>query len=286
MPDSLTSSAGCRPLRHRLLPSWVVSYFARGRASPSAPIASSAIASSTSASGDPSDDPQVHPQPSSSAAVTASPATSSSPGKRPGLRERLSISKLYHRLSRALAPSSRGSPPSSVRSPEPEPASSALQVPPSSSSTDGMNPDPPTGSLPPPRAVKACEITAPSADVSDALSSTSAAVVDVADAPVADPMTKMWNEAVAEWQRKMGVDLTSPEAILFGSKEAVVGYITRMEEESQGDLEKSQWQRLGDALVPLARAFKKLCAPIGDILSSTATVEAHQEFELMTDAFD
>ncbi|KAL1725047.1 hypothetical protein EV714DRAFT_188636, partial [Schizophyllum commune] len=99
-------------------------------------------------------------------------------------------------------------------------------------------------------------------------------------------MTKIWNEAVAEWQRKMGVDLTSPEAILFGSKEAVVGYITRMEEESQGDLEKSQWRRLGDTLVPLARAFKKLCAPIGDILSSTATVEAQEEFELMTDAFD
>ncbi|KAL1725755.1 hypothetical protein EV714DRAFT_191992, partial [Schizophyllum commune] len=99
-------------------------------------------------------------------------------------------------------------------------------------------------------------------------------------------MAKIWNEAVAEWQRKMGVDLTSPEAILFGSKEAVVGYITRMEEESQGDLEKSQWRRLGDTLVPLARAFKKLCAPIGDILSSTATVEAQEEFELMTDAFD
>ncbi|KAL1703968.1 hypothetical protein EV121DRAFT_163623, partial [Schizophyllum commune] len=99
-------------------------------------------------------------------------------------------------------------------------------------------------------------------------------------------MTKIWNEAVAEWQRKMGVDLTSPEAILFGSKEAVVEYITRMEEESQGDLEKSQWRRLGDTLIPLARAFKKLCAPIGDILSSTATVEAHEEFELMTDVFD
>ncbi|KAI5822550.1 hypothetical protein K523DRAFT_421978, partial [Schizophyllum commune Tattone D] len=104
MSGSPTSSAGHRPLRDRLLPSWVVSYFARGRASPSAPIARSAIASSTSASGDDADVPQRHPQPSSSAAVAASPSTlsSSSPGKRPGLRDRLSISKLYRRLSRAL----------------------------------------------------------------------------------------------------------------------------------------------------------------------------------------
>ncbi|KAL1725754.1 hypothetical protein EV714DRAFT_277198 [Schizophyllum commune] len=298
MPESSISppsSAGCRPLRHRLLPSWVVRYFSRGRASPSAPIARSAIASSTSASGDDADGHQPHPQPSFSAAIATPLPTSPSPG----LRARLSISKLYRRLSRSLAPSLRGSPPTIPCSPEPEPASSVLQVPPSSSSTDGTNLDPPTGSLSPPRTVEACEMTVPS----KALISTSTTVVDVVDAPAADPMSKIWNEAVAEWQRKMGVDLTSPEAILFGSKEAVVEYITRMEEESQGDLEKSQWRRLGDTLIPLARAFKKLCAPIGDILSSTifppsnvifaavglivsATVEAHEEFELMTDAFD
>ncbi|KAL1711429.1 hypothetical protein EV715DRAFT_298108, partial [Schizophyllum commune] len=194
-PATPPSSAGRRPLRHRLLPSWIIGYFSRGRPSSSAPMASSAVASSTRAPGDDLRGPQSHPR-SPASTVATSPSASPSHGI-PGLRERLSISKLYRRLSRSLAPSSRGSPPSPVRSPEPEPASSALQVPPSSPSTDGMNLDPPTGSLPPPRGVEACETAAPSTDVSDALSSTSAAVVDVADAPVADPMTKMWNEAVA-----------------------------------------------------------------------------------------
>ncbi|KAL1749747.1 hypothetical protein FB107DRAFT_280362 [Schizophyllum commune] len=303
MPDSLTSSAGRRPLRHRLLPSWVVSYFARGRASPSAPIASSAIASSTTTSGDDADVPQRHPQPSSSAAVAASPATSSSPGKRPGLRERLSILRLYRRLSRSLAPSSRGSPPSPVRSPEPEPASSALQVPPPSSSADGTPPDPLTGSLSPPRGVEACEITAPSADVSDALISTSTAVVDVADSPAADPLTRMWAEAVAEWQRSAGADLTAPEATLFSSKEALASYVAKMELASQGGTEMNRWARLRNTLFPLARIVAKLCGPIGDTLGSTvfppskvmfaamgliisATVQAHEEFELITDAFN
>ena len=142
MPDSLTSSAGRRPLRHRLLPSWVVSYFARVRASPSAPMASSAVASSPSASGDDADVPQRHPQPSSSAAVAASPSTlsSSSPGKRPGLRDRLSISKLYRRLSRALTPSSRRSTRSPVPSDSPHIVSDALQMPPSSATDTGTGP--------------------------------------------------------------------------------------------------------------------------------------------------
>ncbi|KAL1750980.1 hypothetical protein FB107DRAFT_178163, partial [Schizophyllum commune] len=286
MPDSLTSSAGRRLLRHRLLPSWVVSYFARVRASPSAPIASSAIASSTTTSGDDADVPQRHPQPASSAAVAASPATSSSPGKRPGLREQLSISKLYRRLSRALASSSRGSTPIVVRSASPELVSDALQVPPPpSSSADGTPPDTLTSSLPPPRAVEACEITAPSADVSDALISTSSAVVDVAGAP-ANPMTTMWTEAVAEWQRKAGVDLNAPEATLFSSKEALASYVAKIEADSQGGTEMNRWGRLRNTLFPLARIVAKLCGPIGDTLSSTATVQAHEEFELITDAFN
>ena len=208
--------------------------------------------------------------PSTSAAVVAFPSPSSPASKRPRMRERLSISKIYRRLSRALAPSSRGSPPSSVRSPEPEPASSALQVPPSSSSTDGMNLDPPTGSLPPPRGVEACEITAPSADVSDALMSTSSAVVDVAGAP-ANPMTTMWTEAVAEWQRKAGVDLNAPEATLFSSKEALASYVAKMEVESQGGTAMDRWGRLRNTLFRLARIVAKLCGPIGDTLSSTVS---------------
>ncbi|KAI5826991.1 hypothetical protein K523DRAFT_418788 [Schizophyllum commune Tattone D] len=299
MPDSLTSSAGRRPLRHRLLPSWIKRYFSRGRASSSAPIARSAIASSTPASGDPSDGHQPHPQPSSSAAVVASPPTSPSPG----LRARLSISKLYRRLSRSLAPSSRGSPPSPVRSPSPQPVSDALQVLPSSSSADVTDPNPPTGPLIPLLTTTALEVTAPSTDVEDAIIHISTAPKDAAEAPAASPMTRMWTQAVAEWQRKAGVDLTAPEATLFSSKEALASYVAKMEVESQGDTAMNRWGRLRNTLFPLARIVAKLCGPIGDTLSSTvfppskvmfaamgliisATVQAHEEFELITDAFN
>ncbi|KAL1712198.1 hypothetical protein EV715DRAFT_214140 [Schizophyllum commune] len=263
MPESSISppsSAGCRPLRHRLLPSWIVRYFSRGRASPSAPIASSATDSSPKAPGDPSDGHQHHPQPSFSAAIATPPPTSPSPG----LRARLSISKLYRRLSRSLAPSSRGSPPTPVRSPSPQPVSDALQ---------------------------------------DAIVHISTAPKDAANAPAADPMARMWSEAVAEWQRKAGVDLNAPEATLFSSKEALANYVAKMEADSQGDYEMNRWGRLRNTIFPLARIVAKLCGPIGDTLSSTvlppskvmfaamgliisATVQAHEEFELITDAFN
>ena len=267
MPDSLTSSAGRRPLRHRLLPSWIKRYFSRGRASSSAPIARSAIASSTPASGDPSDGHQPHPQPSFSAAIATPLPTSPSPG----LRARLSISKLYRRLSRSLAPSSRGSPPSPVRSPSPQPVSDALQVLPSSSSADVTDPNPPTGPLIPLLTTTALEVTAPSTDVEDAIVHISTAPKDAADAPAADTMARMWSEAVAEWQRKAGVDLNAPEATLFSSKEALASYLAKMEAESQGGTAMDRWGRLRNTLFPLARIVAKLCGPIGDTLSSTVS---------------
>ena len=266
MPDSLTSSAGRRPLRHRLLPSWVVSYFARGRASSSAPIARSAIASSTPASGDPSDGHQPHPQPSFSAAIATPLPTLPSPG----LRERLSISKLYRRLSRSLAPSSRGSPPSSVHPDSTEPLSDALRMPQLSSFADGAGPDPPTGPLIP-QPTTAFEVKAPSTDVEGAIVHISTASEDVAEAPAADPMARMWSEAVAEWQRKAGVDLNAPEATLFSSKEALASYLAKMEAESQGGTAMNRWGRLRNTLFPLARIVAKLCGPIGDTLSSTVS---------------
>ena len=288
MPDSSISplsSAGHRPPCDRLLPSWIVNSFSRGRPSSLTPIASSAIASSTATTvvdDAPSDGRQPHSHSSACAAAAASPSPSAPPSKRPGLRERLSVSRLYRRLSRALAPSSRSSPPIVVRLDTPQIVSDALQAPTSSSSTDGTGPDPPTGSLPLPRAVKACKMIASSADASDALVSTSTPVVDVAGAPATDPLTEMWNDAVVEWQRKMGVDLTSPEAILLSSKEAIVRYIARMEEESQSNLKKSRWRRLGDTLIPLARTFKKLCGPIGDTLSSTVSHQLMRGCTLLT----
>ena len=114
-------------------------------------------------------------------------------------------------------------------------------------------------------------MTVPSTDVSDALSSTSAAVVDVADAPVADPMTKMWNEAVVEWQRKTGVDLAAPSHMHFGSKEAVMDYITEMEGKEPDEFANGRWKRIRDSFIPLARIFETLCVPIADTLCSTVS---------------
>ncbi|KAL1712450.1 hypothetical protein EV715DRAFT_183509, partial [Schizophyllum commune] len=99
-------------------------------------------------------------------------------------------------------------------------------------------------------------------------------------------MARMWSEAVAEWQRKAGVDLNAPEATLFSSKEALANYVAKMEAESQGGTAMDRWGRLRNTLFPLARIVAKLCGPIGDTLSSTATVQAHEEFELITDAFN
>ncbi|KAL1711635.1 hypothetical protein EV715DRAFT_215088 [Schizophyllum commune] len=99
-------------------------------------------------------------------------------------------------------------------------------------------------------------------------------------------MARMWSEAVAEWQRKAGFDLNAPEATLFSSKEALANYVAKMEAESQGGTAMDRWGRLRNTLFPLARIVAKLCGPIGDTLSSTATVQAHEEFELITDAFN
>ncbi|KAL1686001.1 hypothetical protein GGG16DRAFT_18983, partial [Schizophyllum commune] len=266
MPDSSISpqsSVGDRPLRDRLLPSWIVRYFSRGRPSSSAPIARSAIASSTSASGDDADDPQAHPRSSSSTVVAASPFTSPAPGKHPGLRERLSISKLYRRLSRALAPLSHGSTPSPVPSDSPQIVSDALQMPPSSA-TD-------TGSGPSILRLSSIDVTpemaAPSSNVKDANLATFVAPLDVADAPAADPMTKLWTEAVAEWQRKTGLDLTDPAAIPLATKGAVMSYIAKMET-MENESEKGEWEALRERVDPLARSLEKICDPIGDTFSA------------------
>ncbi|KAL1657706.1 hypothetical protein GGF50DRAFT_15603, partial [Schizophyllum commune] len=266
-PATQPSSVEDRPLRDRLLPSWIIGYFSRGRASPSAPIASSATDSSPRALGDSSDGPRTHTQPSSSAAVVTSPSTlsSSSPGKRPGLRDRLSISKLYRRLSRALTPSSRRSTPSPVPSDSPQIVSDALQMPPSSATDTGSGP-----SILPPSSIDVTpEMAAPSFDVLDASANlaTSVAPLDVADAPVADPMTNLWTEAVAEWQRKTGLDLTDPDAIALATKGAVMSYIAKMET-MENESEKGEWEALRERVDPLARSLEKICDPIGDTFSA------------------
>ncbi|KAL1689301.1 hypothetical protein GGG16DRAFT_58165 [Schizophyllum commune] len=313
MPDSSISppsSAGDRPLRGRLLPSWVVRYFSRSRASSSAPIASSAIASSNTAPGvddAPSDGPQPHPHSSLSAAA-ASPSTSSShlSGGRTSLRQRLSISSMLRRLSQVLAPSARGSPPNPGHTPSPEPASDAFQIPPPFPADDpnGTSSEPPIGLLPPPPAVEASETIASSADLptSDAISNVSTAIIDIPPVATDDSMTQMWSEAVAEWQRKTGADLASPGSTLLTSKDAVMGYIAKMEQDEQDELANGRWKRVRNSFIPLARIFEKLCAPIGDtllqafppgqIIFSTvglivsASVKALEELEQTAVAFD
>ena len=142
---------------------------------------------------------------------------------------------------------------------------------PSSSSADVTDPNPPTGPLIPLLTTTALEVTAPSTDVEDAIVHISTAPKDAADAPAADPMARMWSEAVAEWQRKAGVDLNAPEATLFSSKEALANYVAKMEAESQGGTAMDRWGRLRNTLFPLARIVAKLCGPIGDTLSSTVS---------------
>ncbi|KAI4294185.1 hypothetical protein K525DRAFT_213240 [Schizophyllum commune Loenen D] len=271
MPDSSISppsSVGHRPLRERLLPSWTVGHFSRGRASPLAPIASSAIASSTATSvvdDTPSNDPQRRSHSSSPAAVAASPSPSTSPSERPGLRERLSVSRLYRHLSRALAPSSRDSPPIVVRLDSPQILSDALQVPTSSATDTGSGPP----ILPPSSVDVTPKMMAPSSDIQDASANlvTSVAPLDVADACVADPMAILWTQAVAEWQRKTGLDLTDPDAIALATKGAVMSYIAKMET-MENESEKGEWEALRERVDPLARSLEKICDPIGDTFSA------------------
>lgn len=77
---------------------------------------------------------------------------------------------------------------------------------------------------------------------------------------------------MAECQRKMGVDFLAPDAAHFNSKEAVVSYVAKREEEEEDELERSQWRRLRGRLVPLARIIENLCAPVGDALATVDLV--------------
>ncbi|KAI4294128.1 hypothetical protein K525DRAFT_150330, partial [Schizophyllum commune Loenen D] len=133
-------------------------------------------------------------------------------------------------------------------------------------------------------------------------SQTTASPNDAVEALTEAPLTKMWSDAVAECQRKMGVDFLAPDASHFDSKEAVVSYVTKREEDEKDELERSQWRRLRGRLVPLARIIENLCAPVGDALSTifppgkavftamglivSASIKTHEEMDQIGDAFD
>ncbi|KAL1703965.1 hypothetical protein EV121DRAFT_206834, partial [Schizophyllum commune] len=181
--------------------------------------------------------------------------------------------------------------PSSSRSTIPRPSQS-----PSSTAT----------SLPPLADIDVDSPTVTPIDASSTLitgtSQTTASPNDAVEALTEAPLTKMWSDAVAECQRKMGVDFLAPDAAHFNSKEAVVSYVAKREEEEEDELERSQWRRLRGPLVPLARIIENLCAPVGDALATTfppgkaiftavglivsASIKTHEEMDQIGDAFD
>ncbi|KAL1703956.1 hypothetical protein EV121DRAFT_206835, partial [Schizophyllum commune] len=231
------------------------------------------------------------------------------------LVSRLSLPSIFRRSSRNPAPSSGGSPPVSVRPPLATPDSNICRTPPTLATVDA-DPAPPANSDSPPPVADPPEIDVATVDVVCAPSSDSDAIDDVpavlddtpdalivvADAPANDPMATLWNEAVEEWQRKTNVDLAAPDFMLFSSKDAIVSYIAEMEEEEE-ESKQGRWQKLHDHLVPLARIFERLCAPLGETLSTTAFppskvifsavgmiihvyIRTHEEHEQIVDAFD
>ena len=158
--------------------------------------------------------------------------------------------------------------------------SNICRTPPTLATVDA-DPAPPATSDSPPPVADPPEIGVASVDVVCAPSSDSDAIDDVpavlddtpdalivvADAPDDDPMATLWNEAVAEWQQKTGVDLTDPGAIPLASKEAVLSYIAKTGNGEDGS-EKGQWEMLRERVDRLARIFEKLCEPIGDTISA------------------
>ncbi|KAL1673728.1 hypothetical protein EV122DRAFT_222106 [Schizophyllum commune] len=291
MPDSpslpSSSSAGTRPLRYRLLPSWLARYLLRSRASTTAASACSAAAFSSSTP-DPStagveaspDGNPTPPSPVSIPATCAAASPSPSAGGRHGLLQRLSLASIFRRLSRNTGPSSGGSPPVPVRPPLATSESDIRRTPPTLATVDA-DPAPPANSDSPPPVADPPEIGVATVDVvcaptddSDAtddvpttLNDTPDAPLDVADAPDDDPMATLWNEAVAEWQQKTGFDLTDPGAIPLASKEAVLSYIAKMGN-GEDESEKGQWEMLRERVDPLARILEKLCDPVGDTISA------------------
>ncbi|KAL1750073.1 hypothetical protein FB107DRAFT_186925, partial [Schizophyllum commune] len=99
--------------------------------------------------------------------------------------------------------------------------------------------------------------------------------------------TKQWNAAMAECQRRMGVDFFGPETANFRSEKDVMAYIAGRENMEPDSESKSRWRKLQRGLVPLARVSKIFCDPIADTISDvSASIATHEEFEQITDALE
>ncbi|KAL1673725.1 hypothetical protein EV122DRAFT_222098, partial [Schizophyllum commune] len=110
-------------------------------------------------------------------------------------------------------------------------------------------------------------------------------MIIVRDEPIEDPKTKRWNAAMAECQRRMGVDFLGPETANFRSEKDVMDYIAGRENMEPDSESKGRWRKLQRGLVPLARVSKIFCDPIADTISD-ASIAAHEEFEQITDALE
>ncbi|KAL1750258.1 hypothetical protein FB107DRAFT_294676 [Schizophyllum commune] len=213
-----------------------------------------------------------------------SPPPSSARG-RSRLRDKLRIPSLFRRLSRSLTPS--------VRSGTPPPAQSAPSAA-SLTSPDTTSPFNTGSSVTPPADSSAISTVVPTDSV--------APTIIVRDEPIEDPKTQRWNAAMAECQRRMGVDFLGPETAEFRSEKDVMDYIAGRENMEPDSESKSRWRKLQRGLVPLARVSKIFCDPIADTISDSfppskivfaavgliisASIAAHEEFEQITDALE
>ncbi|KAL1750100.1 hypothetical protein FB107DRAFT_224456, partial [Schizophyllum commune] len=183
---------------------------------------------------------------------STTPPPSSARG-RPRLRDWLRVPSSLRRRWRSLTPS--------VRSPSPLPAQSAPSAA-SLTAPEATSPSETGSSIAPPTVSHAISTIVPT--------DSAAPTIAVQDEPIEDSKTKRWNAAMAECQRRMGVDFLGPETANFRSEKDVMNYIAgreTMEPDSEG---KGRWQKLQRGLVPLARVSKIFCDPIADTISKAS----------------
>ena len=160
-----------------------------------------------------------------------------------------------------------------MRSGTPPPAQSAPSAA-SLTSPEATSPSNAGSSVTPPAVSPAISTVVPTDSV--------APTITIRDEPIEDPKTKRWNAAMAECQRRMGVDFLGPEAAKFRSEKDVMDYIAGRENSEPDSESKGRWQKLQRGLVPLARVSKIFCDPIADTISDVS-VRYSQRSSYITD---
>ncbi|KAL1712201.1 hypothetical protein EV715DRAFT_214123, partial [Schizophyllum commune] len=182
----------------------------------------------------------------------------------------LGVRSFFHRRWRSLTPS--------VRSRTPPPAQSA----PSAASLTAPE------ATSPPNTGSSIALLADSSAISAVVPTDSVApTITVQDEPIEDPRTRRWDAAMAECQRRMGVDFLGPETAKFRSEKDVMDFIAGRKNMEPDSESKGRWQKLQRGLLPLARVSKIFCDPIADTISkASASIATHEEFEQITDALE